>query len=296
MPALSGLHDPRRDEPARGAEAARLLAPALGRLPEVAGLVQPLREWVVPQLVRRHRVDPDNSDARLISRWLASLAVSDDPGALQQAIDRLCRQGLDPASLQLDWLAPAARELGVGWERDDCSFSDVTVGLVRLQCAARRLSPLAPTPATLADGRPTPRILLLVAPGEQHGFGLTLVGDAFRRAGWDVACAAGRPGLSPAEQVAKADFDVVGVSVGSTPRMAGLRRLCTDLRQASRRPGIGVLLGEPIFTTGAVSADPDDWGTDAVAMHAHDAVAAGWRLLGTSEPSDRATPPLRPTG
>jgi methanogenic corrinoid protein MtbC1 len=251
---------------------------------------------VVPQLVRRHRDDRETSDARLISRWLAGLAVSDDPSALAQAVDRLCQQGLDAGSLQLDWLAPAARELGAWWERDDCSFSDVTVGLVRLQCAARRLSPLSPTPETLPDGRPTPRILLLAAPGEQHGFGLTLVADAFRRAGWDVGCAAGRPGLSPVEQVAQAGFDVVGVSVGSTPRTAGLRRLCADLRRASSRPGIAVLLGGPIFSTGAVSVDPDDWGADAVAMHAQDAVVTGWQLLAATQLTDDAAPPSRPTG
>lgn len=294
MPALIGLHETRSVDPVRSADAARLAVP--GYLPVAPALVQPLREWVVPQLVRRHRVDPDTSDARLISRWLAGLAVSDDASALAQAVDRLCQQGLDAGSLQLDWLAPAARELGGWWERDECSFADVTVGLVRLQCAARRLSPLTPVAVTLPDGRRTPRILLLAALGEQHGFGLSLVADAFRRAGWDVGCAAGRPGLSPVEQVAQADVDVVGISVGSTPRLSGLRRLCADLRRASSRPGVRVLLGGPIFTTGAVSADPGDWGADAVAMHARDAVIAGWQLLAETEPTDPAMQPVRPTG
>jgi len=297
VPALSGLHEPRWDLSVRGGDPVRLALPVAARLPGgPTGLAQPLREWVVPQLVRRHRVDADTSDARLISRWLASLAVADDGAALGQAVDRLRLQGLDAANLQLDWLGPAARELGAWWDSDDCSFSDVTVGLVRLQCAARRLSPLAPTPVALPDGRPTPRILLLAAPGEQHGFGLTLVADAFRRAGWEVCCTGGRPGLSPVDQVAQSGFDVVGISVGSTPRAAGLRRLCADLRRASSRPDVGLMLGGPLFTTGTVSANPDDWGADAVALDARDAVTTGWRLVPATHPTDAARPPAQPTG
>jgi MerR family transcriptional regulator, light-induced transcriptional regulator len=208
--------------------------------------------------------------------WAADLAVGADDAALLDATERLLMQGWSEEAVQLDWLGPAAAELGRRWERDDCSFSDVTIGLVRLQCAARRMGRRGPSRLT-ADAAPAaPRILLAAVAGEQHGFGLTLVADAFRRTGWDVAVAVA--GVSPVQRVAREAFDLVGLSVGSQARAACVPALSDELRRASRRPGLGVLLGGPLFALPDAPVLATAWGVDAVSRDAREALAnaAAW--------------------
>lgn len=240
------------------------------------GVARALEGQVIPRLLARHRIDAPPPGGQLGARWLAGLSLADDDGLLPAAVERLQRQGQSVEDLQLDWLGPAAAELGRLWESDECSFADVTVGVVRLQCCARRLgraSPLLLAP----DALPTaPRALLAPVPGEQHGFGLALVADAFRRAGWDVTQAP--VGLSPVAAVAAQAYDLVGLSVGTTSRGAGVPALCADLRRASRRPGLGVLLGGPLFAVPGLPVTAAPWGADAVALDARSAVAlaAAW--------------------
>ncbi|NJK90043.1 MAG: cobalamin B12-binding domain-containing protein [Myxococcales bacterium] len=93
----------------------------------------------------------------------------------------------------LDLLAPVARLLGDLWLIDLCTFTDVTIGLSRLQQLVRELAP------AFEDGHDLRgfghRALLAPAPGEQHTFGMHLVEEFLRRAGWDVGCV---PSVRPA--------------------------------------------------------------------------------------------------
>lgn len=240
------------------------------------GVARALEGQVIPALLARHRPDPDLPPDPVGASWLAGLAMADDDGLLADAVDRLQRQGLSIESLQLDWLGPAAAELGRRWDRDDCSFADVTVGMVRLQCCARRLGRGGPLAVANDPGPQAPCVLLAAVPGEQHGFGLALVADAFRRAGWDVTQAAG--GQSVVQAVAAQSYDLVGLSIGSSGRATGVPDLCTDLRRASRRRGMGVLLGGPLFAAPGIPVVAAPWGADAVALDARSAVsmAAAW--------------------
>jgi methylmalonyl-CoA mutase cobalamin-binding subunit len=240
------------------------------------GVARALEGQVIPRLLARHRSAPPPAGDAVGARWLAGLAVADDDGLLAAAVDRLQRQGHSVESLQLDWLGPAAVELGRLWDQDDCSFADVTVGLVRLQCCARRLGRSLPPIAAADPSLAAPRILLAPVPGEQHGFGLFLVADAFRRAGWDVSQV--EAGRAPLRAVAAQAFDLVGLSIGSTSRADGVPELCTELRRASCRPGLGILLGGPLFALPGLPAVAATWGADAVAPDARAAVAlaAAW--------------------
>ncbi|GAB4039643.1 MAG: hypothetical protein Fur0014_09540 [Rubrivivax sp.] len=252
------------------------------------GVARALEGQVIPQLLARHRPEPGLAGDAVGARWLAGLAMADDDGLLAAAVDRLQCQGLSVETLQLDWLGPAAAELGRLWDQDDCSFADVTVGMVRLQCCARRLGRGGPLTLVHEPGPQAPRVLLATLPGEQHGFGLTLVADAFRRAGWDVTQAAA--GHNPVEAVAAQAYDLVGLSIGTSARATGVPDLCTDLRRASRRRGLGVLLGGPLFAVPGIPVVAAPWGADAVALDARAAVsmAAAWM---TWRGGSKAVPP-----
>jgi MerR family transcriptional regulator, light-induced transcriptional regulator len=184
----------------------------------------------------------------------------------------------DAASLEkicLELLAPAARRLGQMWEDDERNFAEVTLGMCRLQQLLRDFSDQLPGEAL---GRQAGlRVLLLPAPGEQHTFGLSMVMEFFRRAGWDVD---GGPGMSLAEMralVREDWFDIVGFSVSATSGFGPLTGCIRAVRKVSRNPSIGVMVGGKVFTE-----HPDlaaQVGADATAEDGRQAPMQAERLL-----------------
>ena len=158
----------------------------------------------------------------------------------------------------MELLAPTARYLGTLWDDDLCSFTDVTVGLGRLQRVLRELSPvLGGSVAYPLQGR---RVLLLPSPGEQHTFGLVMVSEFFRRAGWDVTGGAWSEGVEASTLVSSEWFDVIGFSLGSEVHLPHLAASIAAVRHAACNRDIAVLVGGPLFAVhpefvGEVGAD-----------------------------------------
>jgi methanogenic corrinoid protein MtbC1 len=148
-------------------------------------------------------------------------------------------------ALYLELLAPAARHLGELWTADLCGFAEVTVGLCRLHQVLRELSPAFQNEGgRRAHGR---RALLVPVPGDQHTFGLVMVAEFFRRAGWDVWSG---PPASRGELVGivrREWFAVVGFSASCDTRLEALASGIHAVRRASRNPAVGVLVGGPVF-------------------------------------------------
>jgi methanogenic corrinoid protein MtbC1 len=177
---------------------------------------------------------------------LAGLVLSRDAQVVRAFVERMHARGTPVETLYLDLLAPTARRLGDLWCEDACDFGDVTVGLGRLQQVLHELS------SAFRSDLPTPehgrRVLLVPVPGEQHSFGLYMVGEFFRRAGWDVW---GEPrvdsGADLVQLVRSQWFAVVGLSLASETRVDALASGIRALRRASRNRAIGVLVGGPLF-------------------------------------------------
>jgi methanogenic corrinoid protein MtbC1 len=171
---------------------------------------------------------------------LAALVLTDDDMAPHHTVaDAVARDGLQ--SVCLDLLAPAARHLGELWSDDRCSFTDVTIGLMRLQSALLAVS--VPCVAGTASGRRT--ALLAPAPGDQHTFGLTMVAGFLERAGWSVTQLGDGGALSIEAALRGKWFGVLGISAGSAVKLAALRRLLPRLRAVSRNPDLGIMVGGP---------------------------------------------------
>lgn len=279
------------------------LAPAA---PTAGGVARLLEQQLIPQLLQRHApARAAGAPSAVGAHWLAALAGGDDDDALREAVAGLHAQGLAVATIADDWLAPAARELGRQWERDECSFADVTIGVGRMQRALHRLVHAGPVDDRL-PALAAPRVLLVLAPGEQHSFGLSIVGEAFRREGWDVV---GAGDLSPAQAarlVARERVDLVGVSVGSEQTAAGVPALCGALRLASCHAGLAILVGGPFIAAGGALASADRLGADAAAADVASALALARRHLAAAAPaagapasaipSDTATGPTSSSG
>jgi methanogenic corrinoid protein MtbC1 len=217
-------------------------------------LSRAIEDHVIPKLILAHpeslasfnihaeRVTPIQP-AQL--REFAKVVIGSDIAAAQERIKKFQSGGMTVPSVYLDLLAPAARELGTLWEEDLCDFTDVTIGLGRLQQLLRELSPeFHSSIKRTSAGR---RLLLLPCPGESHTFGLAMVAEIFRHADWDVS---GGPGVArelPVVMAATEWFDVVGFSLATDLHIDELRDCIADIRKTSLNPHVGVMVGGPIF-------------------------------------------------
>ncbi len=221
----------------------------------LACLVRTLHHEIIPRLVEVHReraAQPASNDAlggavaeAEVEQFTRSLLEGRDAD-LDRMLAGLRERGLGVERIFVDLLAPSARLLGHLWTEDLCYFTDVTIGLGRLQRMMRELSPAFGTEvAHPPNGR---RVLLVRAPGEQHSFGLSMVAEFFRRAGWEVVSAGEGENTDPVSAVRREWFDVVGFSAGSEARLDWLPACIAAVRRASCHRELAVLVGGPVFT------------------------------------------------
>lgn len=218
----------------------------------IGRIVRAIEQDIIPRLVKAHRqpvaVPVPPVRPRILPtdlQALMPLVLGQDEADCQVLITQLLDRGIAVDEIYTELLAPAARELGRLWDEDRCDFADVTVGTGRLQRLMRTLSPsfgrAVPHPQ---DGR---RVLLAVAPGEQHTFGLSIVAEFFRRSGWEVVGDSESQARDPVVMVRREWFDVVGLSIGIESRLDWVKSGITAIRGASRNRGLGVMVGGSVF-------------------------------------------------
>jgi MerR family transcriptional regulator, light-induced transcriptional regulator len=160
-------------------------------------------------------------------------------------VEEVRRQGTSIERLYLGLITSVARYLDDLWLADVCSFTDVTLGLWRLQQVARKLSPIFQQDASARLARY--QALLVPLPGEQHTFGLYLVAEFFRRAGWGVYSMPLKDVDDLVAIVRDEWFTVVGLSLSCESRLEDLAREIRIIRRASCNHGICVMVGGAIF-------------------------------------------------
>lgn len=222
---------------------------------QMARLVRTIEGEIVPRLVMSRRIarvppaagkpgakTPDDTDVRELVRLL----LTHDVAVASAYVETVRQRGATLEGICLGLLAPAARELGLLWEEDQCDFMQVTVGLCRLHHLLRELSPEF-RPAESADLQVERNILLAPIPGDQHTFGITLVAQFLRKAGWEVWHEYPANASDIIDVVRQNWFAVVGLSVGSETRVDDVSAIIRTIRQASRNPSVGILVGGPVL-------------------------------------------------
>ena len=220
----------------------------------LALLARAIEHEIIPRLMLAHRTPHVCLDPAVIEgsplgasdvEDFAKLVLAQDDSLAQACIDTMRARGISVESIYLDLLAPVARHLGWLWEQDLCDFTDVTIGLGRLHQVLRELSPaFGHAMDNPTNGR---HILLLPSPGEQHSFGLVMVSEFFRRAGWDVAGGPREAGVDPLMMVRREWFDIAGFSLATEASLDELRACIVAMRGASMNRRIGIMVGGPIF-------------------------------------------------
>jgi methanogenic corrinoid protein MtbC1 len=220
-----------------------------------ARLIRTIEAEIVPRLVLTRRVSvtppsparaemakiPDFGDVKELVRLL----LVHDVGVASAFAESVRQRGVSLDGICLNLLAPAAQELGLLWEEDECDFMQVTVGLCRLHQVLRELSPHFNVDSIelCADKR----VLLASMPGEQHTFGISLVAQYLRRAGWDVWQEYPTCSADILDIMRQNSFTVVGLSVGIDSRLDEVQALIQAIRNSSKNRAVGVLVGGPVL-------------------------------------------------
>lgn len=200
---------------------------------------------VIPRLLVSHRA-PALHAVDVAARGLteddaedfATRALDQDAYALLEHAETFITRGVPVDSVLVDLLAPAARRLGVYWEEDRCDFVDVTMGLWRLQELVHELAARMPGGA---GGERT--ALFSVMPGDQHSFGLLMVEEFFRAAGWSTTALSE---VSEAELLSAAhrgSYHLIGLTISLEQDLERAHGLIAALRQRSRNPGVAIMAG-----------------------------------------------------
>lgn len=222
---------------------------------------------VIPRLLLVHRRDgkvtgetleAESFDAQTPEKLARMVLTQHDDTALA-FVHGLLASGFPLESVYLDLLAPAARWLGRQWELDDLSFTDVTIGLSRLQRLMRMLGSSA-SAANRREPLRSGRIMLALVPGEQHLFGLLMLEEFLRSDGWDVECLPSLARADLIDAIRRSRPRVVGLSVSVDERLDETRRLIGDVRSAAGNPDLLVMVGGRCFVehpeyAGLVGAD-----------------------------------------
>lgn len=249
-------------------------------------LVNTIEAEIIPRLMAAHQgqiSEPGGSAGIQQQDVIAftNVTLHQESAACLEFIESIRDRGVSLQTIYLDLIAQAARRLGTMWVEDACDFTQVTIGLWRMQQVMYDLSPGFRTDhedLTVQHHR----IMLTPIPGSQHTLGILMVAEFFRRAGWSVW---GEPAATRDQIMDAASrewFDVIGISVGSEPQLVNLKTFVDDLRQASQNPALAIMVGGPVMMRH--EEDIGDFGADAIANDADHAVQVAEQLVARRSP------------
>jgi methylmalonyl-CoA mutase cobalamin-binding subunit len=169
-------------------------------------------------------------------------------GQAPERIDAVCGEAGRETRVLAELFDRAAALLGDRWLGDDCTGFDVSLSLVALPGALRRLR-----------GAGVPRRLPGIAgaalvsplPGEEHVLGSVVKADLLAEAGWDVPRLQAASFRALEEAVAAERFDAVVLSTSRALRredsLDRLARGVARLRRASRNQAVAIVVGGRLF-------------------------------------------------
>ncbi|WBH17416.1 cobalamin B12-binding domain-containing protein [Sphingomonas radiodurans] len=206
---------------------------------------------------------------------LADVVLGSDLEAAAAYVMVLRDRGLSMDALFIELLEPTARHLGEMWDRDECDFIDVTLGVARLQ----KLLAIFNDSHDLPDLATRRQVFMAMTPGDQHYFGVVMVEKFLLAAGWQVKTELTGSSDEIAMTVRDRWFAVAGLTAGSDRQLDSLKTTIAHIRKKSKNPAIGIMVGGPMFTANPALAV--EVGADATAPNAPTAVLVAQKLFDT---------------
>jgi hypothetical protein len=213
---------------------------------------------ILPRVIRAHGADPAQAMPRLPAeervtdevKAFCNIVLSQNPDAALRHIEALVASGRSLETIYLDLMVPCARYLRRLWDEDVCDFAAATLALWRLQQLLRDFSTAFRSLG--AEHSCGLRALLAPAPGEKQElsfimFDLALIGEFFRRDGWDAWIEPDSSSAEFATLVRTHWFDVVEFQVSGDKRLDALAASISAVRRDSPNQGLRVLVCGPAF-------------------------------------------------
>jgi len=239
---------------------------------------------IIPRLMQAHshRDNKNNNEAKLLPAdevvAFTQAILQQDYSLASEQIAKLRSHGLAIDAVYLYLLSPAARYLGELWETDECSFSEVTLGMWRIQKIMYDLSPAfhASRKPSLSTDKQR-RILIATLPGSQHTFGLSMLSEFFRSEGWTVLAIPAPDNRELLEALVNNWLDIFALSISSDRELDNAKNIIEFARKRSCNPGINVIVGGPLFINNPELADVV--GADGTSLDAPGALNLATQLL-----------------
>lgn len=179
-----------------------------------------------------------------ILETLTAAVLNPDRAAGRHAVEQLLAAGMPPGELMTIWIPTVARAFGEGWANDSRTFSDVSIGVARLQGWLRDLEEdQAETDFAFRDA---PEILLIIPKGSQHTLGAMIATSMFRRLGALVRMSMGEEPRSVGQVVRRGNFELVAISAAGSECLDFLASLVNSIRTGIA-PAPAVVLGGEIL-------------------------------------------------
>lgn len=238
--------------------------------------IQDCRKWLGDSLqalrLRAHPISHAAVDASLEARSTEILKAFCD-GDLQRAEAILSSSGStpgDPIQLSFSMILPVIHQLETEWQTGQRSYVDTLFAFWNIERLMSHLASQRPRQVG-HNGSAWGRVLLAAAPNTHHVFGLAIVEESFRAAGWDTQTFTNEhpDGILHAARSSSVDF--IGLSVGHDEAFCELARFISLLRQESRNHEVKIMLGGNVFSSPASQYDWLD--ADLVALSVEDALA-----------------------
>lgn len=182
----------------------------------------------------RKLAQPSVRDAAITE--LCDALIGSDAKAAAKLIEARHQQGADVNTLYLEYLAPAAHELGSRWKSDKITFADVTVGTGRIYAIMRSLR----RRTTSARNIDSKTAFFASVPEDDHTLGVKMAADLARKDGWNVDFEIDGSHEEILTRIENGGHTLIGLSGGGKHSVPNLTRLVLALRV--QQPGAMILI------------------------------------------------------
>jgi methanogenic corrinoid protein MtbC1 len=220
----------------------RFVAPPPVEIP-VAELARVVEREIIPRLYLAHAQifpTPPEQDPLESAKGFLKTILSGNLDALAAIIDAMHAKCISDGIIYAEWLAPAARLLVDLWQDDEVSYTEVTLGLGRLQQLVRGLAESTPYNG---ESDPMSRSALFApSPGEQQTFGFFMMEESFRWSGWRTWIETCVSTAEIIDDVRSRWLDMLCLSVTRSDNLEEIDAMIKSVRRASRNRDIFVLV------------------------------------------------------
>ncbi len=215
-----------------------------------------LARSIVARLAAREVAVSRPVDPEMVAS-LARAMVSPDPALFDALRPDLRRARIGDGDLVDSYFPAVARHLGCAWAEDRAPFTEVTVGVARMQAILRRIG--RDWTSNIEAGPDSCTVLMVLPDGEQHSFGAMVLTGQLRRQGISVRLEIGTPAGILRDIVRHHRFDCALISIGCEEKLDPGRKVVKALRDGSggrlRIAVGGAVLDRPVDVADATGAD-----------------------------------------